>query len=112
VDADGELVGINTFIFSTSGGNQDLGFAIPAGVVAYAYPQLLKYGHIHQPAIGAYVQNITPDMAIGLHLANDFGIIVSDISPGGSADEAGLRIQDIILKRRRHSYCNPPSFCS
>ena len=49
VDADGELVGINTFILSTSGGNQGLGFAIPAGVVASAYPQLLKYGHIHQP---------------------------------------------------------------
>ncbi len=97
VDADGELVGINTFILSTSGGNQGLGFAIPAGVVAYAYPQLLKYGHIHQPAIGALVQTITPDMAAGLHLARDFGIIVSDVSPGGPADQAGLRMQDIIL---------------
>jgi serine protease Do len=97
VDADGELVGINTFILSRSGGNQGLGFAIPAGVVAYAYPQLLKYGHVHQPAIGALVQTITPDLAAGLHLARDFGIIVSDISPGGPADEAGLRIQDIIL---------------
>ena len=97
VDADGDLVGINTFILSTSGGNQGLGFAIPAGVVAYVYPQLLKYGHIHQPAIGALVQTITPDMAVGLHLAKDFGIIVSDISPGGPADKAGLRIQDIIL---------------
>jgi serine protease Do len=97
VDADGELVGINTFILSTSGGNQGLGFAIPAGVVAYAYPQLVKYGHIHQPAIGALVQTVTPDLAAGLHLPRDFGVIISDISPGGSADKAGLRIQDIIL---------------
>ncbi len=97
VDADGELVGINTFILSTSGGNQGLGFAIPAGVVAYAYPQLVKYGHIHQPAIGAIVQSVTPDLAAGLHLQRDFGVIISDISPGGSADKAGLRIQDIIL---------------
>jgi serine protease Do len=97
VDADGELVGINTFILSTSGGNQGLGFAIPAGVVAYAYPQLLKYGHIHEPAIGALVQSVTPDLAAGLHLQRDFGVIISDISPGGSADKAGLRIQDIIL---------------
>src|SRR3984957_13326060 len=97
VDADGELVGINTFILSSSGGNQGLGFAIPAGVVAYAYPQLVKYGHIHEPAIGALVQTITPDMAAGLHLARDFGVIVSDLSPGGPADQAGLRIQDIIL---------------
>jgi serine protease Do len=97
VDADGDLVGINTIILSTSGGNQGLGFAIPTGVVASAYPQLLKYGHIHQPAIGALVQTITPDLAAGLHLGRDFGVIVSDVLPGGPADTAGLRIQDIIL---------------
>ena len=97
VDADGDLVGINTFILSTSGGNQGLGFAIPTGVVASAYPQLLRYGHIHQPAIGALVQTINPDLAAGLHLGRDFGVIVSDVSPGGPADTAGLRIQDIIL---------------
>jgi serine protease Do len=97
VDADGGLVGINTFILSTSGGNQGLGFAIPAGMVAFAYPQLLKYGHIHQPEMGAIVQTITPELAAGLHLQRDFGVIVSDIKPGGPADTAGLRVQDIIL---------------
>ena len=97
VNADGDLVGINTFIFSTSGGNQGLGFAIPSGVVAFAYPQLLKYGHIHRPEIGAIVQTITPELAAGLHLQRDFGIIVSDVVPGGPADMAGLKIQDIIL---------------
>ena len=97
VNADGELVGIDTFIFSTSGGNQGLGFAIPAGVVAYAYPQLVKFGHIHQPAMGALIQTITPELVAGLHLQKDFGIIVSDVSPGGPADTAGLKIQDIIL---------------
>jgi serine protease Do len=97
VNADGELVGIDTFIFTTSGGNQGLGFAIPAGVVAYAYPQLLKYGHIHQPEMGALIQTITPELAAGLHLQQDFGIIVSDVAPGGPADTAGLKIQDIIL---------------
>ncbi len=97
VDADGGLVGINTFILSSSGGNQGLGFAIPAGVVAYAYPQLVKYGHIHEPEIGAILQTITPELAAGLHLARDFGVIVSDVAPGGPADQAGLRIQDIII---------------
>jgi len=97
VNADGELVGIDTFIFTTSGGNQGLGFAIPAGVVAYAYPQLLKYGHIHQPEMGALIQTITPELAAGLHLQRDFGIIVSDVVPGGPADRAGLKIQDVIL---------------
>src|SRR6202166_3470136 len=52
----GDRVGINTFILSSPGGNQGLGFAIPEGVVASAYPQLVKFGDIHQPAIGALVQ--------------------------------------------------------
>jgi serine protease Do len=97
VDADGELVGINTFILSRSGGNQGLGFAIPAGVVAFAYPQLVKFGHIHEPEIGAILQTITPELAAGLHLSRNFGVIVSDVVPGGPADLAGLRIQDIII---------------
>jgi serine protease Do len=97
VDADGGLLGINTFILSTSGGNQGLGFAIPAGELAFAYPQLLKYGHIHQPEIGAIIQTITPELAAGLRLQKDVGVIVSDVVPGGPADTAGLRIQDIIL---------------
>jgi serine protease Do len=97
VNADGELVGINTFILSSSGGNQGLGFAIPAGVVAFAYPQLLKYGHIHRPEMGMIAQTITPEMAAGLRLQRDFGVIVSDVVPGGPADGAGLRMQDIIL---------------
>jgi serine protease Do len=98
VNADGELVGINTFILSSSGGNQGLGFAIPAGVVAFAYPQLVKYGHIHEPEIGAILQTITPELAAGLHLPRDFGVIVSDVVPGGPADRAGLKIQDIIVR--------------
>jgi serine protease Do len=97
VNADGQLVGINTFILSSSGGNQGLGFAIPSGVVAYAYPQLVKYGHIHAPEIGALLQTITPELAAGLRLQRDYGVIVSDVTPGGPADEAGLKIQDIIL---------------
>jgi serine protease Do len=97
VDADAKLVGINTFILSSSGGNQGLGFAIPATVVASAYPQLLKFGHIHQPAIGALVQTITPELAAALKLTRDFGVIVSDVVPGGPADTAGLKIQDIVL---------------
>jgi serine protease Do len=98
VDADGGLVGINTFILSSTGGNQGLGFAIPAGVVAFAYPQLVKYGHIHEPEIGAILQTITPELAAGLRLARDYGVIVSDVVPGGPADQAGLRIQDIIVR--------------
>ncbi len=52
VDADGQLIGINTFIITSSGGNEGLGFAIPASLVSMVYPQLVKFGHIHQPEIG------------------------------------------------------------
>lgn len=97
VDSDGELVGINTFILSTSGGNQGLGFAIPSSIVAFAYPQLLKFGRVHKPSMQALLQTITPDLAAGLHLARSFGVIVSDVVPGGPAEKADLRVQDIIV---------------
>jgi serine protease Do len=97
VNVDGELVGINTFILSQSGGNEGLGFAIPSGVVAVAYPQLRKLGHLHRGEIGIHVQTLTPNMAGGLGLAMDQGVIVSDVIPGSPAETAGLKIQDIIL---------------
>lgn len=97
VNMDGELLGINTFIFTTSGGNQGLGFAIPVEVVSFAYPQLLKFGHVHRPEIGAVLQTITPELAAGLRLQRDFGLIVSDVLPGGPADTAGLKIGDLLL---------------
>lgn len=97
VNADGELVGINTFILTQSGGNEGLGFAIPSAMVAFAYPQLKKYGHIHRGEMGVAVQTVTPAMAAGLNLARDWGVIVSDVVPGGPADTAGLKVQDLIL---------------
>ena len=97
VNMDGEVVGINTFILTQSGGNEGLGFAIPSGVVAVAYPQLRKYGHLHRGEIGLHVQTITPDMAAGLGLPTEQGVIVSDVIPGGPAEEAGLKIQDVLL---------------
>jgi serine protease Do len=110
VNANGDLVGINTFILSSSGGNQGLGFAIPEGVVASAYPQLVKFGHIHQPAIGALVQTITPELAAALRLKRDFGVIISDISPGGPADTAGLKIQDVVLNVDGGAISSLPQF--
>ena len=97
VNVDGELVGINTFILTQSGGNEGLGFAIPSGIVAVAYPQLRKFGHLHRGEIGIHVQSITPNLAAGLGLALDQGVIVSDVIPGSPAETAGLKIQDIIL---------------
>lgn len=96
VSVDGEVVGINTFILTEGGGNEGLGFAIPSAVVAFAYPQLRRYGHVHRGETGIAVQAITPSLATGLNLPTDWGVIISDVAPGSPADSAGLKIQDII----------------
>jgi serine protease Do len=97
VDVDGSLIGINTFILSQSGGSEGLGFAIPSGAVNFVYQQLRRYGHVHLGEIGARVQAITPTLAAGLALPRAQGVVVSDVVPDGPADQAGLKIQDVIL---------------
>ncbi len=98
VDMDGAVVGINTFILSEGGGSEGLGFAIPARIIDFVYRSLRKYGHVHRVVIGADAQEITPDMADGLHLAQRWGVIIADVKPDGPAAAAGLRIQDIVLR--------------
>jgi serine protease Do len=97
VNVDGELVGLNTFILSESGGSQGLGFAIPSAVIAAAYPQLRKYGHLHRGIIGLSVQAITPALADGLGLSRTFGVVVSDVQPDSPADRAGVQVRDIVV---------------
>lgn len=97
VDMNGEVLGINTFILSQGGGSEGLGFAIPARVVDFVYHSLRKYGHVHRVEIGAVAQDITPELADGLHLAQHWGVLVVDVTPDGPAAAAGLKIQDIIL---------------
>jgi serine protease Do len=97
VDMDGRVLGINTMIFTQSGGSEGLGFAIPARVVNFVYQSLRKHGHVHRVEIGAGAQNITADLAEGLGLSQNYGVIVSDLKPGGPAEAAGLMIGDIIL---------------
>jgi serine protease Do len=97
VDMEGEVVGINTFILSESGGSEGLGFAIPARVVRFVYESLRKYGHVHRTEIGAGTQAITPDLAEGLQLSQSWGVIISDVTPDGPAAAAGLKVQDIVL---------------
>lgn len=97
VNAGGELVGINTFMLSDSGGSEGLGFAIPSAVVNVTVEQLRRYGHLHRGELGLDVQTITPDLARGLGLARNRGLIVSDVAGGGPAERAGLKPEDVIV---------------
>jgi serine protease Do len=97
VDTNGSVLGINTFILSQGGGSEGLGFAIPARVVDFVYRSLRAHGHVHRVEIGAVAQEITPDLAEGLHLPMRWGVVVVDVKPNGPAAAAGLQIQDIVL---------------
>jgi serine protease Do len=97
VDMNGSVVGINTFILSEGGGSEGLGFAIPARVVEFVYRSLRNHGHVHRVEIGAGAQEITPDLAAGLHLPQRWGVFIADVTPDGPAEAAGLKIQDIVL---------------
>jgi serine protease Do len=96
VNVDGELVGLNTFILSESGGSQGLGFAIPSAVIAAAYPTLRTYGHLRRGVIGIDVQANSVDLAAGLQLSRASGVIVADVDPGSPAEAAGVQTQDIV----------------
>ena len=108
VNVDGELVGLNTFIYSDSGGSQGLGFAIPSTVVATAYQQLRKYGHVHRAVVGLNVQAITPMLAAGLGLSRSAGLVISDVEPGGPADQAGVEMQDVLTTVDGKPVGSPP----
>jgi serine protease Do len=99
---------VNTFILSESGGAEGLGFAIPCGVVQVVYDQLRKYGHLHRPEIGVQLQTISPEMAQGLRLPRNYGVIISDVVPGGPAEVAGARIGDILISVDGRSADNLP----
>ena len=97
MDLDGNMVGINTFIYTKSGGNEGIGFAIPGGIARFAYQQIRKYGRVKRRTIGADVMTLTPQLAQGLNLKIDEGVIVSDVPPDSTSERAGLRIEDVIV---------------
>ena len=97
VDMDGKLVGINTAIFSRSGGSHGIGFAIPSNMVRLVVQAALKGGKVQRPWLGASLQPVTPDIAESLGLAAPSGALVSNVRANGPAARAGLQAGDVVV---------------
>lgn len=98
VNAHGHLVGINTAIFSKSGGSQGIGFAIPAGLARHIMQQIIQYGHVIRGWLGIEPQDITPQLAESFGMSSSAGVIVAGVLRNGPADKAGIKPGDVIVK--------------
>ncbi len=97
LDIEGRVAGINTMIFSQSGGNEGIGFAIPANLAKDVYQRLRKDGRVRRGAIGVIPETITPTLGAALGLDRDSGVILSDVAPESAAEAAGLETGDVVL---------------
>lgn len=97
VDADGKLVGVNTFILTQSGGSEGIGFAAPVNIVKSIYEQIREHGRVRRGQIGVITTTITPLLAKALELGSDTGVLIEDVAPQSAALAAGLRVNDIVL---------------
>ena len=101
-DIYGRVIGVNSAIFSPSGGSVGIGFAIPSDVAETVTRQLMSGGKVTRGYMGATIQNVTPDIADSLGLAGRKGALVADLVPGGPADKAGLQPGDVVLSLNGH----------
>src|ERR1035437_7066906 len=97
VDVEGRLIGINTAIFSRSGGNQGIGFAVPSDLARNVMDSLIKDGHVTRGYLGVMIQDVTPALAKEFQLKDTSGALVGDVVPKGPADKAGFKDGDVVL---------------
>ncbi|HEX9444450.1 MAG TPA: PDZ domain-containing protein, partial [Candidatus Binatia bacterium] len=94
----GEVVGINSAIYSRSGGNIGIGFAIPVNLVKELLPQLKGKGKVTRGYLGVLIQKVTPEIAESLGLDRPRGALVADVTKGGPAEKAGVKVGDVIVE--------------
>ena len=97
VDTEGRLVGINTLIYSQSGGSEGIGFAAPSNIVRNVVEQIRKTGRVRRGEIGVTAQTVTSTLAEALSLPADAGVIVADVDEGSPGAKAGLQPGDLVL---------------
>ncbi len=95
---DGKVLGINTAIFSPTGGSVGIGFSIPANLAKPIIEQLKKFGKTQRGWLGVRIQEITPDIAKSLGLKKEEGVLISMVNPGEPAEKGGLKAGDVILE--------------
>ena len=111
VDMSGKLVGINTAIYSRSGGSQGIGFAIPANMVRVVVASAKGGGKaVKRPWLGARLQVVSPEIAETLGLARPTGALVSNVTPKGPAERAGLKLSDLIVSIDGQAVDDPNTF--
>jgi serine protease Do len=98
VNSLGDVIGINTFIISGSGGSMGVGFAIPVNRVKHIVDEVAQYGHIRQIWIGFLLQEMTPLLARSLGLEDTRGVIVTQVVKDSPADAAGIKRGDVIIE--------------
>ena len=94
----GEVIGINTAIFSPSGGSIGIGFAVPSAIATRVVDQLKEFGRTRRGWLGVSIQTVTEDIAEGLGMETPAGALVATLSPDGPAEKAGIRQGDVILR--------------
>ena len=104
---DGRLVGVNTAIYSKSGGSLGIGFAIPSNMVRAVVTALTQTGTLVRPWLGATGQSISQDIAASMGMERPMGVLVSKIYRDGVADNGGVRISDVILTVNGHEVDDP-----
>ncbi|MEE8338631.1 MAG: Do family serine endopeptidase, partial [Xanthomonadales bacterium] len=98
----GELVGINSAIFTPSGGNVGIGFAIPSTMAKYVMDQLIRFGEVRRGTLGIYVQDLTIELAGAFGLENGKGALVAEVAGESAAERAGIQAGDVITAIAGH----------
>lgn len=102
VDAEGRLIGINTAIFSQSGGNEGIGFAIPTDLARGVMVSLIEYGKVTRGYLGVSIQDLTPALASQFDIKAAHGALVGGVVPNSPADKAGIKSGDVIVQFDGH----------
>jgi serine protease Do len=110
INACGELIGINTALFSTSGSYMGIGFAVPVNMARTVFEQIRTQGRVSRGWLGIVVQELTPILARELGIPEISGLLVSDVSEGGPAERAGLRRDDVLVSSQSMPVESPGHF--